>query len=100
MSKEDLGGISGSRASTEPLRVSALPGFDPGRVAKEVREKDAYPIPYLLGWFGLAEPQPWGAAQSFALEIAKGYGLIASECDAHATPLDDAVAEILKGEGK
>jgi DNA-binding MarR family transcriptional regulator len=36
-----MGALPGSRASTEPLRVSALSGFDPARVLadRELREK-------------------------------------------------------------
>jgi hypothetical protein len=65
-------------------------------VAERIKADDAYLIPYLLGWFGLADPEPWGAAMSFALEVAHGYGLIKGESDTTATPLGLAVADILK----
>lgn len=41
--------------------------------------------PYLLGWAGLAPPQPWGAAHSFALETAASYGLVRSQVDSALT---------------
>jgi len=91
-----MGGISGSREPSPA--VSALTGFDPGRVAERVRTEDPYLTDYLLGWFGLADPQPWGAAMSFALEVAHGYSLIKGDSDATATPLGLAVADILNGD--
>lgn len=97
----DRGGISGSRPTGQAPTGLDAPRIDPGRVAamaaKQIREKDPYLIDYLLGWFGLADPQPWGAAMSFALEVAHGYGLIKGESDTTATPLGLAVADILNG---
>jgi hypothetical protein len=68
------------------------------RVAAKVRANDAYLVSYLLGWAGLSEPEPWGAAMSFALEVAAGYRLIRGESDPTLTPLGQSVATILKGQ--
>lgn len=91
----DLGGNSGSRPTGQAPAGLDASRIDPGRVAAKIREQDPYLIDYLLGWFGLAGPQPWGAAMGFALEIAHGYGLIKGESDTTATPLGLAVADIL-----
>lgn len=69
---------------------------DPALIAERIRKGDAYLTPYLLGWFGMADPQPWGAAMSFALEAAHGYGLIKGESNATATPLGLEVAKLLQ----
>jgi hypothetical protein len=64
-------------------------------LAERIRRDDPYLIDYLLGWAGLAEPQPWGAAMSFALEVAIGYHLIRGESDATPTVLGKAIAKRL-----
>lgn len=60
---------------------------------ERIEAADPYLWDYLLGWCGLAEPQPWGAAYSFAIEVAAGYGLIRGESDPTPTQLGrDAAA--------
>lgn len=61
-------------------------------LAERVQRENAGLVPYLLGWAGLGEPQPWGAAMGFALEVAHGYGLIVGELDATLTEAGQAVA--------
>lgn len=51
----------------------------------DIEAQDVWLIPYLQGWSGDAEPLPWGAAMSFALEVAHGYGFIKGESDATLT---------------
>lgn len=68
------------------------------RVAAKIAESDKYLIDYLKGWWGLAEPQPWGAAMSFCIEVAHGFGLIRNECDTSPTELGEAVRAILEQE--
>lgn len=59
-------------------------------LAERVERADPWLLPYLKGWWGDAEPQPWGAAMSFALEVAHSYGLILGELD--TTPTAKGVA--------
>lgn len=63
---------------------------------ERLERDDAYLIPYLLDWSGLGPPQPWGAATSFALEVAHGYGLIKGKSDATLTPLGTQTIAALK----
>jgi hypothetical protein len=66
--------------------------------AAKIKQNDAYLIPYLLGWAGLSKPEPWGAAQSFALEMAASYRLIEGESNATLTTLGAEVAKVLAKE--
>ena len=66
---------------------------DTTKLAERIEADDSYLIDYLLGWTGLGEPQPWGAAMSFALEMAHGYGLIAGESDPTPTPLGTSIGK-------
>ena len=68
------------------------------RVAAKIAERDPYLINYLKGWWGIGPAQPWGAAMSFCLEVAHGYGLIRSECRTSPTELGEAVRAILEQE--
>jgi hypothetical protein len=63
--------------------------------AGRIWNADNYLVDYLLGWAGLGPQQPWGAATSFALEVAAGAGLIAGELDNTLTEKGRRVAEIL-----
>jgi hypothetical protein len=56
---------------------------------------DKWLVQYLLGWAGLAEPQPWGAAMSFALECAAAKGLIRGESDATLTEKGHQIAALI-----
>lgn len=67
-------------------------------VAERISCEDPYLIPYLRGWAGVGEPQPWGAAHGFALEVAKGYGLIKGENDSTITPFGAAVLSALEAQ--
>lgn len=58
-------------------------------LAERVRCSDPYIVDYLLGWTGLGPQQPWGAATSFAQEVAHSYGLIRGESD--PTPTADGI---------
>jgi hypothetical protein len=69
-------------------------------LAAGIEQEDAYLIPYLLGWTGEGEAQPWGAAMSFAMEVASGYGLIRGESDATPTELGKSVAKLLRARAK
>ena len=66
------------------------------QLAQRVERDDPYLVDYLLGWAGLAEPQPWGAATSFAMGVASGYGLIKGESDATPTERGREVAAALR----
>ena len=65
-------------------------------LAEKLSAEDSWLAPYLLGWAGLAESQPWGAAMGFAMEVAASYGLIRGESDATPTDLGREVAACLK----
>lgn len=81
---------------TGELIASSPPVSDELRkVVERIQREDAYLVDYLLGWAGLAEPQPWGAATSFALEVAAGYRLIRGESDASLTERGKEVATAL-----
>ena len=56
---------------------------------------DMWLAPYLLGWAGLGDPKPWGAAMSSAMEVAFSYGLIKGESDATLTDKGQAAARAL-----
>lgn len=58
---------------------------------KRIEAADPWLWPYFDGWAGLADPEPWGAAMSFALEVASGYGLIRGESDATLTATGQAL---------
>jgi hypothetical protein len=70
----------------------------PEGIVQRIREHDPYLVDYLLGWAGLAEPQPWGAAMGFAMEVAAGYRLIKGESDGRLTALGHVVARKLAGQ--
>jgi hypothetical protein len=70
------------------------------RRADRIREKDAYLIPYLLGWCGRGPDQPWGAAHSFALEMGASYGVIRGESDPTPTEMGRLVADIFASAGE
>jgi hypothetical protein len=78
----------------------SAPVTDPKAIADRLSEEDPYLISYLLGWGGYAKPEPWGAAASFALEMAHGYGLIVGESDPTLTELGQQVAHLLSQEGQ
>ena len=62
-----------------------------------ILDKDPYLVDYLVSWGGYAPDMPWGAATSFALEVAKYYGLIISESDSTLTDKGKyVVAELVK----
>lgn len=69
--------------------------MEPELVLKTIEEKDPYLLPYIKGWWLKGPAQPWGAAHGFALEVAKGYGLIKSESDTTPTSLGSALRELL-----
>lgn len=73
--------------SRTPSQIYAL--------AEQIAREDGYLIPYLLGWTGWGERQPWGAATSFAMEVAASHHLIEGESDATPTLLGRAVASYL-----
>lgn len=68
------------------------------RIAAKLTEADPWLVDYLAGWWGYGPAQPWGAAMSFALETAHGYGLIRGECDVSETPLGLEVRKILEAQ--
>jgi hypothetical protein len=63
--------------------------------AGRIWNSDRYLVDYLLGWAGLGPQQPWGAATSFAMEVAAGAGLILRENDTTLTDKGRRVAEVL-----
>jgi hypothetical protein len=69
---------------------------DPALVIEHIEAVDPYLIPYLRGWWGLGPAQPWGAAMSFALEMAREYRLIRGESDTTPTKLGELVKAQLK----
>ena len=72
--------------------------IEPGvveRLVESIQRDDAYLVPYLLDWCGMGDPQPWGAATGFALEVAAGYGLIEGESDGTPTELGIKVTAAL-----
>lgn len=73
--------------------------IDRERLVARINHSDPWLRPYLLGWAGLGPPEPWGAAMSFALEIAKGYSLIRGESDATLTELGEEVVAMLNATG-
>lgn len=66
------------------------------KLAERVEAADPWLLPYLQGWWGDAEPQPWGAAMSFAMEVAHGYRLIRSEVDSSPTAEGTALRDLLR----
>ena len=99
-SKQDVGvppagsghSQSGAAISGASPAEPSVPNASALATARKILRDDAYLAPYLLGWCGLGEAQPWGAAMSFAMEMAHGYNLIRGESDATPTQFGASVA--------